>query len=212
MSSSSSSSSWSLSSSASVSTKRQRVQSRQEHSSFLGSQDGSQCPYCQSNTAHPLFVYLLRVSPANLKKLGVDKFTPIIGRSRNPIKRLHEINERAADKRTKSLAPYWILWVVIGPFFRQRHPGESETGPPPLPSPSDPSHWTASQFKQQWTRGSRKAENRFKYGLMLADERIRAGQDLCVYLSDPDDSDPGEAKLRDNTLDSLDTHEQAETD
>src|SRR6185437_14788350 len=66
MSSSSSSSSWSLSSSSSVSTKRQRVQSRQEHSSFLGSQDGSQCPYCQSNTAHPLFVYLLRVSPANL--------------------------------------------------------------------------------------------------------------------------------------------------
>lgn len=134
--------------------------------------DDSLCPYCKANRepttrvdTHPVFVYMASISEEGVK-FGTDRLiSSRIGISKNPFKRLQEENRAPGfpigSKLSQKGAPYWQPELVIGPF--------------------EASSRTASRFKDEWRRSSRKLHRRIVYGVRRALE-----MNLTVYARDPE--------------------------
>lgn len=96
---------------------------------------------------HPLFLFMAVTNDEGIAQ-GV-RVPSYLGVSRNPWKRLQELNGRegfpASNRLAKKGAPYWVLELVMGPFSRG-----------------------ARQLAVEWAAKSRKVACRVLYALEMA--------------------------------------------
>lgn len=120
------------------------------------------CDYCQENTSHPLFVYLISNRPTGCVNVDlINDSSAYIGKSRHPLHRLCSHNRvvgyRVGAKVTKGVAPGWMIEMVVGPFYAGG----------------------AGQFKEDWRKGFRNVVRRLIGGVELATRH-----DVNIYFRD----------------------------
>lgn len=111
----------------------------------------------------PKYMYILSLTAQGTARRGA-KWSPHIGWSSNPFRRLNEHNRvaghRGGRKTTRACAPHWRLELVVGGLTVGLR-----------------------EFRDQWRHKSRKLDRRIVWGVLYA--AALANPRIQIYARDP---------------------------